>query len=1090
MDAPISLVSFPRMLLCLLVSWGGLLFAEAAGQSSGLQGLDPTLQPTQYAHDAWQTADGLPQNTVNALTQSSAGYLWIGTGEGLARFDGLDFKIYDTAETAGLASNEIWALLEDRAGGLWIGTSGGGVSHRAGETWRTYTAEDGLSGNLVKTLFEDRRGRIWIGTIGQGVNRFDGTSFEQFAPEEGLAGNTALSIEQDRTGTIWIGTEAGVSRFRNGRLTSWNRLDGRAGKVVRALREDESGALWIGTNEGLVRLLEDRLEVFTTEDGLCGNIVSALYEDRAGALWVGTLDGGVCRYYDGEFSAFTRADGLTHSQVRAFYEDGAGSLWIGTDGGGLNRLRDTKFTPIGADEGLSPEPVATVLEDRDGTVWVGTDGGGLNKLAQDHVTRVTAADGLPSNYVYALHEDRAGDLWIGMMEGGLCRRMGTDYSCFAKDDGLPSNTVWAIEEDESGALWVGTDKGLGNLHDGKITAYTTGDGLSNSLIMALREDRSGDLWVGTYGGGLSRWRDSTFSSFTTEDGLSTNVILTLHEDAEGMLWVGTKGGGLCRRRGTRFQCFTTKDGLHNDTVVQILSDDQGYLWLASQQGISRVSKRMLNAFATGRRDTIRPTIYDETDGLRSREMNGGAQPGAWKTADGRLLFASLRGLATIHPENISARSLPPPVHVEALEIDGRAKPVTDGVELSPDVKDVAFHFTGIDLAVPAQVQFKYKLEGYDQEWKDAGTRRAAYYTNLPPGHYRFQVKARNHAGIWSEQAAVVDLRLAPHFYETPWFYVLAVAGFFGLIAGGYYLRVRRIRARERTLEKRVAAQTKELTRLNRHLEAEVQRQLEQKLEERRRYEQQLIAAKEEAEEMNRLKDAFLANMSHELRTPLTAIIGYAEVLRDLAVQFNLPDEAREFATTIEKAGQRLLKTLTSVLDLAQLESGVREVQSESFDIVEQTEERMNLFKKQARDKGLVLALHAPGRDNEHVSMDRTAYVRILTNLLSNAIKFTDEGRIDVSVRWEGQEVVLTVADTGIGIGEDFLPDLFDQFKQESAGIDRSHEGTGLGLPITKELVALMDGDIAVESEKGVGTTFTVRLPTTVEYQTREVPLYN
>jgi signal transduction histidine kinase/ligand-binding sensor domain-containing protein len=1018
---------------------------------------------------------------VNSVLQGPNGYLWLGTGDGLARFDGTDVTVFDKSGTSGLESNEIWSLLQDREGGLWIATSGGGVSHLENGTFTAYSTGNGLSEDFVKALYEDSRGDIWMGTIGGGITRFDGSSFDHYTSEDGLPGNDVLSFEEDHQGTLWIGTENGVSRYRDGTFNSFRRLDNRAGQTVRALYEDQEDVLWIGTDKGLVQVTDDTLEVYTSEDGLCGDMVSALYGDETGALWIGTLDGGACRMYDGTFEAFTPEEGLTHSQVRSFYQDREGNLWIGTDGGGLNRLRDGKFTPLGTAEGLSNDVVATVIEDQKGVLWIGTDGGGLNRVEDNQVKHITTAEGLPSNYIYALESGGSEDLWLGMLHGGICRRTPTDLTCYQEKDGLPSSNVWALEQDQQGRLWIGTDRGLARFDAGEIRTFTRQDGLPNNLIMSIYEDQSGALWVGTYGGGLARLRDDEVVPFTAENGLPADVILALHEDTEGTLWVGTKGSGLCRYQGEDFKCITVEDGLHSDTIVQILSDDRGDLWLGSQRGISRVSMRTLNAFAAGRTDTIMATVYDETDGLRSREMNGGTQPAAWKARDGRLYFSSVRGLATINPAEMSRNKVPPPVRVESLRVDGRSLEPTSNMGFAPHTRDLQFQFTGLSLTAPDEVKFWYKLENYDREWQAAGNRRIASYTNLPPGRYDFRVKARNEDGVWSEKAAHVEFRLQPYFYETVWFIFLCVfsVGFVG--ATGYYFRMRQVRRRERELEKQVAEQTEELTHLNNHLEEEVHRQFSEKLEERRRYEKQLIAAKEEAEEMNRLKDAFLANMSHEVRTPLTAIIGYSEILHDIVVDAEVPSEAAEFAKTIEKAGKRLMETLTSVLDLARLESGTRELTTESFDLVDQTKERVELFRRQAREKGLVLALDVPAEEEMIVSLDRTAYVRILTNLVSNAIKFTEEGRVEVSVTREETDLELRVSDTGVGISDEFLPHLFDQFKQESAGIDRSHEGSGLGLAITKEMVELMGGEINVETQKGKGTTFIVGLPMTVEF---------
>ena len=1045
-----------------------------AGQAP--MALDPTWQFSQYAQDVWQMEEGLPQNTVNAIIQTRDGYLWLGTQNGAARFNGVTFTAFDKTQVDAFLNNQVMALLEDRSQALWIGTRGGGLIRFQNGQFTSYTKQDGLSSNNIKTLYEDRAGILWIGTIGGGLNRFDGESFTHYTTREGLPGDVVLSITEGRAGNLWIGTEAGLARFQDGHVTVPDTL---AGRMVRALHMDEDGVLWAGTDQGLARIEEAYVTTYTREDGLSGNDVSALHEDAFGALWIGTLDGGLSRLYKGQFSTFTAEDGLSHNRVRTLFQDREGSLWIGTEMGGLNRLRMRKFKPISTREGLSNDVVFSVLEDREGTLWVGTDGGGLNRIDESGITVFTKADGLPSNQVVTLYEDQQSQLWLGTFGGGLCRFDEGQFDCFSTSDGLSSNYVYALYGSSAGDLWIGTNDGLNRLRKGKITTYTSEDGLSSGMITSLLEDQAGNLWIGTYGGGLNRFHDGRFVSYEEEEGLSSDVVLTLYEGSGKILWVGTQGGGLCRQRAEdAFSCLNSSDGLPSDDVLQIQEDNWNHLWLGGMSGIARISKNDLYRYDMGQIPRLTPTEYGTTDGLKSSEMNGGTQPASWKGRDGRLYFSTIRGVAVIDPAAVSLNTVPPTVKLESFRRSGEPVSLSeDPLTLPPGSQDVEFYYTGLNFVASQKVQFQYRLEGYDDEWKDANTRREAFYTNLSPGEYKFSVRARNNDGTRSTTNASVAFSIEPFFYQTSWFYLLCALTLVLVTAGAYRWRVRHLRARKLELTRRVESQTARLRKqkqqlevLNGNLEEEVQSQLLQKLEERSRYEQKLIAAKEQAEESARLKSTILTNVSHEVRTPISGILGYAQILVE-----ELENHHQEFAGYIEENAKRLMNTMRSILDLSRIESNSMTMDLLPLDLGPTIRAEVDLLRPIAEKKELSLQTRLPS-EKVVAYLDEAALARILQNLVENAVKFTSEGTITVEAGTLEDGIYVKVCDTGIGISKEFLPDLFGEFKQESTGLSRDHQGSGLGLAITKRLVEAMNGTISVESKKGHGTTFTATFP--------------
>jgi len=783
-----------------LFAAGWLPAAVVATLSSGAaSALDPARALNQYSLDHWSTRDGLPQNTIQALLQSRDGYLWMGTQEGLVRFDGVRFTVFDHANTAALLNNHVSVLVESRDGSLWAGTFGGGLARLRDGIFEVYDQTHGLSGSSVTAVAEDAAGRLWVGTSTEGLNLLEAGQFRVLTTADGLPGNQirALLVE---AGGVWVGTSVGLARLGpDGRAVPG--VDrALAGASVTTLLRDRQGALWVGTTHGLHRLQDGRLTRYGIAQGLPHDYIESLYADSRGVLWVGT-SGGVARMLEGRFEVLRTSEGLSNNAVRSFVEDREGSLWVGT-GGGLTRLRDGRATTFSFGHGLSDDDLYTVAPDRSGAgVWIGSYDGRVDHLSGGRFVSLHSAGPLAASRVRALHEDRAGRLWIGT-ERGLHRYAGGVYTTFGAAHGLPQTAVRAVLEDRRGALWVGLDDGgLYRLQDGRVTAFSQKDGLGSPEVRALLEDRRGVLWVATYGG-LARFQDGRFVTYGRERGLSVEFARSLHEDADGTLWVGTYGGGLNRFRDGRFTAFTTRQGLLSDVIYQILEDDDGNLWMSCNKGVFRVSKLDLQAVAEGRLHGVRAIAYDEGDGMRSRECNGGGPAGA-RTRDGRLWFPTLQGLAMFDPARNSSNTTPPPVVIEDLVVDGRMLDARRGLRVEPRPQRLEFRFTALSFVAPAKVRFAYQLVGFDGDWVDGGGARAAQYTHVPPGRYTFRVKACNNDGVWNEAGQSLAVVVEPAFHETWWFAGLSVFSVVGLGLGLYNLRIRRIRGRERALEVRI-----------------------------------------------------------------------------------------------------------------------------------------------------------------------------------------------------------------------------------------------------------------------------------------------
>ncbi|HKX27447.1 MAG TPA: two-component regulator propeller domain-containing protein [Blastocatellia bacterium] len=751
----------------------------------------------------------MPNSSVQAVVQSRDGYLWLGTQEGLVRFDGARFVVFDRRNTAEISQSNVQSLTEGRDGSLWIGTIGGLVRLKDGKFTAVEIDGAGTTNTYVRSLLVDRQGQLWIGLYGAGLRRYKDGKFTRYSTQDGLASDFVTGLAEDHAGNIWVGTLNGLDSLKDGKLTHYTTQEGLPHDQICAVREARDQSLWIGTLNGLARLKDGKFTTYNKREGLSHKIVLALCEDAEGSLWIGTEGGGMNRFKDGKFTTFSSREGLSNDSIWTIYQDFEGTIWIGTFGGGLNRLRNDKFITYTTRDGLVNDVALPIYSARDGSTWIGTING-MSRLKNGKFTNYTVRDGLPDPKVLAFAEDPAGNLWIGT-NGGLCRFQNGRFTVYNTKNGLLHDSVRALYVDREGRLWVGTRIGLARFNDGKFINFAN-YGFPSDFVHIILEDRAGQLWVGS-NKGLSLLKDGKFTTYTTRDGLPMDMVYALHDDTDGTLWIGTSGGGLSRFKQGRFTNYSFKDGLFNDSVFQILEDDRGNFWMTSNKGISRVSKQELNDFADGKIQRLTSVYFGTSDGLKTSECNGSAQPAGCRTNDGRLWFPTMKGVSVIDPNAIKADRRPPLVNIESIVADDRKAILTgkSGVINFPsDTPRLEINYNGISLSAPEKVCFRYRLEGFDRDWIDAGSRRVAYYTNLPPGDYRFKVMAGNTDGVWNENIASYDFYLAPHFYQRYWFYLLCA-----LLVGGIAGTIYRVRVRQ--MQERFSAVLNERNRIAREM---------------------------------------------------------------------------------------------------------------------------------------------------------------------------------------------------------------------------------------------------------------------------------
>jgi signal transduction histidine kinase/ligand-binding sensor domain-containing protein len=970
----------------------------------------PLVARAQYFFDSWTTDNGLPQNSVNSILQTHDGFLWLATGDGLVRYDGARFTIFNRANTPGMNANRCDQLLETRDGTLWILTDLGLTSYRD-RTFHSYTIQDGLPekiGNEFESsddgLILAARDGLYLWRVGQRTLLFNATVHPD-----------AISFAyQDRAGAIWFAASNGVlNRLENGTVVSYQTTTvlprRQQNDRVTAALEDSQGRFWFGTTAGLARLDGEKITRYLVQGLPAQAAIVQIFEDQRKSFWISTETGELYRMTllgeNGLWQDSAHAEIIAYhpgsqayNRVQKIYGDREGTIWLGTTFDGLKRINKQLVRIFSKQDGLSVDNVYPIYQDREGAVWIGSWEGRLNRYANGKFTYygdVTLAT--------AIDEDREGGLWVGK-NSGLVRYMGRE--AVIKDDIIGIDhpyEVTAIYQDVDETMWFGTSEGLIKYRQSVRTHYTTADGLAGDQVKAIIPDGEGGLWLGTYGG-LSRLRNGVFTSYRTSDGLGSNHIRALYRDNDGVLWIGTYDGGLSRFANGRFVSYSTKDGLFSDGVFQILDDERGNLWISSNLGIYRVNRQQLNDFAAGQIHNITCVSYGKRDGLLNIECNGGTQPAGTRTRDGLLWFPTQRGVAVIDPAQVSVNNVPPPVAIEEFLIDGIAK-TNSAIRIGPDQERLEIDYAGLSFIKPENVHFRYKLEGLENDWVEAGTRRAAFYSHLPPGSYRFRVVAANADGVWNLQGATIEITVVPPFWRS-WWFVLLLA--FTVITSVTLLYRRRVQTLQRAklAQEAFSRQLIELQEAERkRLAAELHDSLGQSLS--------II--------VNRA-DLLLGKPQDQQRT--TVHVGEIASTASEAIR-----EVREIAyrlRPVELDRLGLTKALRSMMKKVSTATGIRiEAQVDEIDDLFDDESEINLY-------------------------------RIVQESISNIVKHAEATAAEVTVRRDGDSLALTIHDNGKG---------FNPARAQTDG--------GFGLKGLAERVRILGGRHQLQSAPGQGSTLSV-----------------
>ena len=993
-----------------------------------------TTAQAQYRIDQWTADDGLPQNSVYGIVQTKDGYLWMATLDGLARFDGVRFQVFNKSNSPGIVNNRFVSLSETADGDLWAGTEESGIVHLHAGHFSNYLADEGVR---IDWIGSDADGNAMIFLPGSKAMHFADGKFSAFDARTNSPETARLASRGNIRAFCLDDPTILVGCYADGRQLSFSPAEGLPEYKLRSAVREADGSLWLLTESlEVMRVENGRVSrVFKAGDGLpefpldfvTGAKTSLVSWDGQNSLLITDLEtmrSELLVKTPAELTPTTGdlyppflADENVFSQFYKLfissYQDAEGNLWFGTVRGGLYRARKQAVKTFSTAEGLTANVVYPIYEDDDGSLLVGS-----RRLYNFKNGRFAPVE-LPGNFgVQAIGKDPDGRIVVSN-SNRLYVREANRFVPYLEGQLPAANEIYAIHADRENRFWAGGDKGLYRFGDGVTTMFTTDSNLAGNDVKVIVDARGGGIWIGTYGG-LSLYKDGKFTSWTEKDGLPSRTIRALYEDAEGALWIGTYDGGLARFKDGKFTAYNSKIGLYTDEAFQILEDDTRNFWISSNHGIYRVNKDELNDFADGKRSSITSVAYGKADGMLNAECNGGRSPAGVKTRDGRLWFPTQDGVAMIDPREIKINSQPPPVVIETVKVDNNDlgfenSDVESGgeeskIQIEPSQQNFEIDYTALSFINSENLRFKYKLEGLDDDWIDAGIRRSAYFSHIPPGNYTFRVIAANSDGVWNEQGATLKVVVLPPFYRTWWFAVLAVLTISAIV----FLLYRR---RFNQLEKEHLAQADFSRRLINAHETE-----------RRR-----IAAE--------LHDSIGQSL---------AMIKNAAVFGSKTV--SSVEEAKEHLAEISGAS-------------AQAVSEVREIAYNlrpfMLDRLGLTKSIGSLLNKVADNSAIKIVSEIENIDGIFESEAEISVYRIVQECLNNIMKHAAAREVKVKIAKNERAVSIVISDDGKG---------FDRKNQ-----NETKQTDGFGLFGMKERVRILGGTFDIDSAIGEGTTIEIEI---------------
>ncbi|MBI4661937.1 MAG: hypothetical protein HY735_24205 [Verrucomicrobia bacterium] len=970
-----------------------------------------TAEDSEFTVRTWQVEDGLPSNSVLAIAQTPDGYLWLGTYNGLVRFDGARFTVFNTDNSPGLESDRVRALAVDRAGALWIGTEGAGVKQFAAGKFRSYSVEQGLGNERVFWLCLDGEGAVWAAGR-NGVNRIHNDVVTHFPLD---SGRVVFRIGATRSGRVWAFVDEELQIVRSGRFEPWKPIPAAEGPWMRDLIEDSRGHTWAGVSGGdTFRWTTNDVRVFKWGGELPTQNWGFITEDARGQVWFGFPGLGIARFDGAECRFLGVEAGLSSTALRALFVDREDNLWVATEDGGLNRIGRKFVQNITQRHGLRQFSVKAICHDGQGGFWAANDCEGLFRYRGGTFDHGGTSDGC----FWSLLRTREGEVWAGKFASGIAVRRAAFET--PPELSLPTNgVVRALMQDRTGAIWIGADRAITRVHKGQMAFFTAQNGLSGSRFSSFAEDRDGAIWAGSKYGSLHRiWKDQ-ITTFTRRDGLRSNSVRSLLVDDDGVLWVGTDSG-LSRFEDGRFRTLTSADGLEDEGVSQLLDDGLGNLWVGCNSGIYRLHKEELEGWRTGKVRLVHPLVFGKREGLLTPECISGTQPSCQRMPDGKLYFVTLKSIVVIDPKQITSNPVPPPVVIQDVVVDGQKiasienpKSKFENLSIPSGALRVEFHFAGLSFKAPERVTYRYKMEGYDDDWVDGGRQRFASYTRMPPSSYRFRVQAANSDGVWNEDGATLGVAVQPRFWQTLGFKSLCALGLVAGAFGWYQRHIARIEQRRRAQEA---------------------------------FSRQLIESQEQ--ERKRIAGELHDGLSQYLqliKNQLQMVLNFAKPP---------PEIAEQLAEITSLSAKAIAETRT-------ITHALRPLELDHFGLTRAVE---HMVEKVAASSGLDATVQIESIDNVLEAEKEISLYRIAQESLNNVVKHARATKIFVGISREADRIEICISDNGCGFAFGGPP------------VKDSAPRGGLGLTSMKERARMMGGTLKIQSELGKGTRLNVVLP--------------
>lgn len=1025
---------------------------------------------------------GLPNSYIRNIRKDNKGVLWFATHTGgLISYDGQFYRHY--GKENGLSDNQVISFVIDHENNFWMGTVSGGLNFFDGKNFVNYTTKQGLPSNYVLSLEEGKNGEIWIGTL-RGLVCFDGKEFKIYTTKQGLPFNIITALKYDEQGNLWIGTYGGgLAKWDGEKFTNYNSGDGLVADKIFAIHQDYNGNIWIGTEGGGVSKLDgNKITNFTKSNGLLSNNVLAIAETSDSLLCFGTFGEGLV-VYDGEgFFNYGTEEGLNDDYIRTLYYDETGNLWIGTDGAGINKFNTKSFVNVTVDQGLPDNLVVSGIQDREGGIWLGAFHNGIlyftdpPKLGkQSKYINITTEQGLVFETVTSIFEDSKGDIWLTTFGGGVSKIIGDDLKKgkiiihnYTTKQGLLSDGVRDIIEDNKGNIWFATEHGLTRLRDGRLETFTTKAGLPSNKITCLFQDNKGAIWVGTTGGGLSIIKNDSITTYNTKQGLNSDNVWVIKQDNNNIVWIGTNNDGLCYFNGKSFHYVNEESGLCDNAIFSLTFFNDN-LWVGTNNGLAQIYLDELIRNDGKEGDYYNKPIilnYGKQDGLKGLDFY---HKSAFVDNNDILWLGSVKALSLIDLTKLEKPTVSPISHIEKILINGNAIDFVDlkldrkkylnqeirfsdltpflnnpkNLSLPVEMNHLTFSYCASDWLAPHKIIYQFKLEGFDKTWSNETIENVVDYKNLSPGKYNFKLRARGSYQVWSD---TIEYKFE---IRNPWWlswwafiiYLLAIVVFIWLVI---HWRVSIVKQQKIVLERLIGKRTEELK-------------------------QALVLADQAAV----AKSQFIANMSHEIRTPLTAIMG----LTNLAIDKNKDIVIKDYLQKISGSASNMLVLINDLLDFSKIEAGKLQFEELNFNLQDVLSNMLVINSKLIREKDIELIFKISPEVPENLIGDPVRVGQVISNLVNNAIKFTEKGKVIVEIKLlqniGNDSVVLqiSVIDNGIGIEEQHIKYIFNEFEQADNSITRKYGGSGLGLAICKSLVNSMDGKIWVDSRIDQGSTF-------------------